>query len=66
MMHVSLNKNWTAIKNALQELVDSDSEKPLTHSETSGLLRNMNKLETAFMTSLWCDILLTFNNVSIY
>lgn len=60
----SLNKNWTAVKNALQELVDSDSEKPLTRSEASGLLRNMNKLETAFMTSLWCDILQTFNNVS--
>jgi len=33
----SLNKNWTAVKNALQELVDSDSEKPLTRSEASGL-----------------------------
>ncbi|XP_029341219.1 uncharacterized protein LOC115033197 [Acyrthosiphon pisum] len=60
----SLNKNWTAVKNALQELVDSDNEKPLTRSEASGLLRNMNKLETAFMTSLWCDILQAFNNVS--
>ncbi|XP_008185930.1 zinc finger MYM-type protein 1-like [Acyrthosiphon pisum] len=60
----SLNKNWTAVKNALQELVDSDNEKPLTRSEASGLLRNMKKLETAFMTSLWCDILQAFNNVS--
>lgn len=60
----SLNKNWTAVKNAMQELVDSDSEKPLTRSEASGLLRNLNKLETVFMTSLWCDILQTFNNVS--
>lgn len=48
----------------MEELVDSDSEKPLTRSEASLLLRNMNKLETAFMTSLWCDILQTFNNVS--
>jgi len=60
----SLNKNWIAVTNALQELVDSDSEKPLTRSEASGLLRNMNKLGTAFMTWLWCDILQTFNNVS--
>jgi len=60
----SLRKNWTAVKNALQELVDCDTEKPLTRTEGSGLLRNMNKLETAFMTSIWYDILQTFNNVS--
>jgi len=60
----SLNKNWIAVTNALQELVDSDSEKSLIRSEASGLLRNMNKLETAFMTSLWCDILQKCNNVS--
>lgn len=60
----SLNKNWTDVKNAMQELVDSDSKKPLTRSEASGLLPNMNKLETVFMTSLWCDFLQTFNNVS--
>ncbi|KAF0707449.1 52 kDa repressor of the inhibitor of the protein kinase-like, partial [Aphis craccivora] len=46
------------------ELVDSDSEKSLIRSEASGLLRNMNKLETAFMISLWCDILQKCNNVN--
>jgi len=61
----SLKKNWSSIKQVLEELINDDYEKPFVRSEARGLIRQMNKLETAYMTVFWSDILHTFNKTSL-
>ncbi|XP_060845774.1 uncharacterized protein LOC132925391 [Rhopalosiphum padi] len=58
-------KNWSSIKQVLEELINDDYEKPFVRSEARGLIRQMNKLETAYMTVFWSDILHTFNKTSL-
>lgn len=52
------------MKKALLDLKHDKLQKPLTRSETEGLLRELNRLETSFMTEFWNDVLHTFNKTS--
>lgn len=53
------------MKKALIKLINDNYEKPLVLSEAKGLVRQMNKLETAYITVFWSDILHTFNKTSL-
>lgn len=52
------------MKKALLDLKHDKLQKPLTRSEAEGLLRQLNRLETSFMTEFWNDVLHTFNKTS--
>ncbi|XP_050059838.1 uncharacterized protein LOC114132255 [Aphis gossypii] len=60
----SLKTNWAGMKKALLDLKHDKLQKPLTRSEADGLLRQLNRLETSFMTEFWNDVLHTFNKTS--
>ncbi|KAF0714401.1 zinc finger MYM-type protein 1-like, partial [Aphis craccivora] len=60
----SLKTNWAGVKKALLDLKHDKLQKPLTRSEAEGLLRQLNRLETSFMTEFWNDVLHTFNKTS--
>jgi hypothetical protein len=52
------------MKKALIDLIHDKLQKPLTRSEAERLLRQLNRLETSFMTEFWNDVLHTFNKTS--
>ncbi|KAL4134688.1 hypothetical protein QTP88_006414 [Uroleucon formosanum] len=60
----SLKTNWAGVKKALLDLKHDKLQKPLTRSEAEGLLRQLSRLETSFMTEFWNDVLHTFNKTS--
>ena len=60
----SLCGNLENVILALEYYEDDTNEKPLVRSESSGLLKSLNRLETILMMALWCDILDRFEKVS--
>jgi len=57
----SLNKNWSLIINALNLIINDDTEKTLTRNEAKGIINKLNNLETAFLSIFWGQILHRFN-----
>lgn len=49
---------------ALEHYADDSTEKPLTRSEATGMLKSLNRLETTLMMELLCDILERIQKVS--
>lgn len=62
----SLKKNWQSIVNALKKINSDETQKPNTHCETSGILKQLLSLEMAFISFFWGDILERFNIIIIY
>jgi hypothetical protein len=60
----SLNVNWTEIISALQVIQNDESQKVAVKCETTGILRSLQCLETAVMTSFWSAILKRFNSAN--
>jgi len=60
----SLNVNWTEIISALQVIQNDESQKPTVKCEATGILRSLQCLETAGMTSFWSAILKRFNSTN--
>ncbi|KAK9700851.1 hypothetical protein QE152_g30984 [Popillia japonica] len=59
-----LNEDWDEITQALKYISDHVHEKGISRSETAYYLRQLQKLETAFLSILWGDLLSRFNIVS--
>lgn len=60
----SLCENFESVLLALEHYADDSTEKPLTRSEATGMLKSLNRLETTLMMELWCDILERIQKVS--
>lgn len=60
----SLLKSWPVFRDTLESISYDALEKPLVRAEAKGLLRHMNKFETAFMTVFWNSVLNRINTVS--
>lgn len=60
----ALNKNWDLILETLMNISNNPAEKPLTRSEAAGILKSLNRLESAFMSVFWGKILERLNSVS--
>ncbi|KAB0790441.1 hypothetical protein PPYR_15163, partial [Photinus pyralis] len=60
---VSLSENWEGVIKTLTHISNNTCEKPLARNEASGLLNQLNRLETVFMMTVWKDILQRFNSV---
>jgi len=60
----SLNVNWTEIISALQVIQNDKSQKAIVKCEAAGILRSLQCLETAVMTSFWSAILKGFNSAN--
>lgn len=61
----SLKKDWNQVISALTTIQEDATEKPFTRQEAAGLLRLLERLETAVMTTVWGAILQRFNAVSV-
>lgn len=60
----ALEKEWSAIIDALEFIAESRDEKPTTQSEATGLQRKLQHLETAILVIVWNVILGRFNAAS--
>lgn len=60
----SLNKDYKAILQALEHIINDDEETKTTQSQAKGIFINLTRVETTFMAVLWGSILETFNSVS--
>ncbi|XP_044591536.1 zinc finger MYM-type protein 1-like [Cotesia glomerata] len=60
----ALEKEWSAIIDALEFIAESEDEKPTTRSEATGLQRKLQHLETAILVIVWNVILDRFNAAS--
>ncbi|CAG9789833.1 unnamed protein product [Diatraea saccharalis] len=61
----SLNKNWEQIIKALEAIKSNSSQqKALIKNEATGLLAQLNSLETAILSEFWGSVLKQFNTVS--
>ncbi|KAK9710083.1 hypothetical protein QE152_g26212 [Popillia japonica] len=60
----ALNEDWDEITQALKYISDDVHEKGTPRSKTACYLRQLQKLETAFLSILWDDFLSRFNIVS--
>ncbi|XP_044588850.1 zinc finger MYM-type protein 1-like [Cotesia glomerata] len=49
----ALEKEWSAIIDALEFIAESEDEKPTTWSEATGLQRKLQHLETAILVIVW-------------
>lgn len=57
----ALNEDWDEVLEALRIIADDEREKATTRSEASGYLVKLQRLETAFLSILWGDLLPRFN-----
>ncbi|XP_074106438.1 LOW QUALITY PROTEIN: zinc finger MYM-type protein 1-like, partial [Cotesia typhae] len=64
MMPATLEKEWSAIIDALEFIAESEDEKPTIGSEATGLQRKLQHLETAILVIVWNVILDRFNAAS--
>lgn len=60
----SLSSSWIEILQALESIEDDPNEKPVSRHEAAVILRQLNRLETAFMVVLWSFLLGRFNSTS--
>lgn len=60
----ALNEDWNEIIEALTVTSNDETEKATTRSEASTYLRQLHRLETAFLSILWGDLLCRFNVTS--
>ncbi|CAG9787080.1 unnamed protein product [Diatraea saccharalis] len=61
----SLNKNWEQIIKALEAIKSNSSQqKAFIKNEATGLLAQLNSLETAILSEFWVSVLKQFNTVS--
>ena len=60
----ALEKEWSAIIDALEFIAENRDEKPTTRSEATGLQRKLQHLETAILVIVWNVILDRFNAAS--
>ncbi|KAL4705397.1 hypothetical protein ACJJTC_002420 [Scirpophaga incertulas] len=61
----SLNKNWEQIIKALEAIKSNSSQqKALIKNEATGLVAQVNSLETAILSEFWGSVLKQFNSVS--
>ena len=61
----SLSAGYKEIQIVLEQMVNSQTEKPETQCEARGLARIMKLLETGIMTELWQSLLQRFNKTTI-
>lgn len=57
----ALKEDWDEVIEALTIISNDEQEKAATRSEASSFLRQLQRLETAFLSTLWGDLLSTFN-----
>ena len=60
----SLSVNWTEIISSSQVIQNDKSQKATVKCEATGILRSLQCLETAVMTSFWSAILKRFNSTN--
>lgn len=60
----SLNRDYKAIVQALEQIINDEDEKKTTRNQAKGILRALMKQETTFMASFWGVMLDKFNTVS--
>lgn len=61
----TLEKNWNEILSALEKLSNDDSEqKNNTKIEAKGLIKKIDRMETAVITKIWAFLLERINKVS--
>lgn len=61
---ISIKKNWHDIIEALEKLIEDNTQKPIARCEAKGLLRKLNSLQSSFLVIFWSDILERFNMTS--
>ena len=57
----SLNKDWNEVIEALISIAEDETEKYCTRCEASGNLRQLQRLETAILSSVWDNLLQRFH-----
>lgn len=61
----SLQKNYKNIYEVLTTIADDISEKPVTRTEAEGIIRHLDRFETAFLTTMWATLMERFYAVQI-
>jgi hypothetical protein len=61
----SLSRDWSLVINALKMIEEDGTEKSNARNEARGLLRQLQRLETALMATVWGSLLEKFNKTSV-
>lgn len=61
----SLRDSWHEVLKTLESIKDDCTEKPVTRNEATGILLNLEKLETAVMVVVWNVFLERINKVNV-
>lgn len=60
----SLRESWEEVHTALTKISNDTTEKALTRCESQGILRRLERFETAFMVCFWSTVLHRIHKVS--
>ncbi|EFN63408.1 Zinc finger MYM-type protein 1, partial [Camponotus floridanus] len=60
----ALNNGYEPIKTALESLITAENESEETKTRATGFKKNMEKLETVFLTIFWNDVLIRLNKTN--
>lgn len=60
----SLRESWEEVHIALTEIANDSTEKATTRCESQGILRRLERFETAFMVCFWSTVLHRIHKVS--
>lgn len=60
----ALNNGYKPIKTALETLITAENESEETKTRATGLKKNMERLETVFLTIFWNDVLMRLNKTN--
>lgn len=60
----SLRESWEEVHTALTEISNDSTEKATTRCESQGILRRLERFETAFMVCFWSTVLHRIHKVS--
>jgi len=60
----TLKNQWTSVLDALNSIEMDSSQKSITRTEARGIISNLERLETAFMTQFWGFILERLNSTN--
>lgn len=61
----SLRDSWHEVLKTLESIKDDSTEKPVTRNEATGIILNLERLETAVMVVVWNVFLERINKVNV-